>query len=101
MARQSALRNRRVTEAPTKITVGGTSAVNGVALKKGVYSLTSDVDVYFLQGDSTVTADSDSAPLWSKERAEVEVKADFDKDAYIAVIQQSAAGTLWITKLVS
>ena len=98
MAHEGTLRNRRIlSDAEDTLTISGTQD-RSTELAPGLYSLTCDTDVYFLQGPSDVTATSSSNPLWSKERAEIEVRYG-DKDGYISAIQQSAGGTLWITKI--
>lgn len=100
MANDATLRGRRVLSNPTSISYTGTAGRNSTALTPGLYVITSDQDCYFLQGDSTVAATSSSNPLWAKERAEIEVRIETtEADGYISVIQQSTAGTLWITQI--
>lgn len=102
MAFEAALRGRRFTTNPTTISVSGTAAENSSALSPGLYSVTSDVAIHFLQGDSTVTATTSSNPLWTNERVEIEVRVrDGAKDGYISVIKQSGEsdGTVYITPI--
>lgn len=98
MAYEAALRNRRFTSnVSDTLTISGTQD-RSTELEPGLYSVTANTDVFFLQGDSTVAATSSSNPLWSKERVVIFVRYG-DKDGYISAIQQSASGTLYITKI--
>jgi hypothetical protein len=89
----------RIKSAPIKVT-SLTAATRSALLPKGLYSITCDQDCHILQGDVTVTADANDAPLWQKERGLVRVRrSNNDGDGYISVIRDSADGTLWIIPL--
>lgn len=102
MAREDELLKRVWENAPAH-----ESAVTGTTdrtaqLPKGVYTITSDVDLFFIQGGSAVDADdtpgSTSIPLWAKTYGELKV-ADPDSNGYVAFIRNGGtSGTVWITK---
>jgi hypothetical protein len=61
---------------PVIIAVSNVAARNAVALEPGLYVLTSDVPLFFLQGnDNTVTADNVSNYLAAGSSVDVEVRA--------------------------
>ena len=90
---EATLRNSRILSEPVKLTVSGTAAINPVKLQPGLYSVTCDVDCFFLQGDVNTVAATTSAILWAKERGQFEVR---DSDGYFSVIQKSSGGEFWI-----
>lgn len=85
----------RFLEDPTTVSIGASSAANGSKLDPGLYYITSDVDCFFKQGQSGVAATSSSIPLWANDYVPINIT---DRDGFIAVIQDSAAGTLHIIR---
>ena len=75
------------TEPVIKVTIGAATAKTAVELDSATrfVVMTYDADCQFEVGDSTVTADTNSRPLWSGTYREVEIgKSDTD----IAVIEK-------------
>lgn len=69
---------------PTIIAVEATENTNAVALAPGVYTLVSDVGLYFLQGNAdTVAADDVSNYLAAGSSVDIEVRLNDAKDATI------------------
>lgn len=74
-------------EPTQQITIGSSSDRNATDFSSSARFLiiTADADCQFEVGDSTVTADANSRPLWSGSYREVEIK---DSDTRIAVIEK-------------
>ena len=85
--------------APVLLTVSSSTATSTV-LTKGLYIITSDVDLTFLQGASTVTATTSHRRLWGGTYRWVWVTRP-SVDGYIAAITTGATGTLSIEKVSS
>lgn len=94
VATEDLLYRLKHTKAAVTVSISGTSARNGSDLGPGAYLITSDVDCFFLQGSSSVTATTSSPPLWGK--SYFLVFTDSSADARIAFITSGGTGTAYI-----
>lgn len=102
MAREDELLKRVWENAPAYEGSATATTNRTPQLAKGVYTITSDIDIFFIQGGSAIDADdtpgSTSIPLWAKTYGDIKV-ADPDTNGYVAFIRDGATdGTVWITK---
>jgi hypothetical protein len=79
--------------------IGAAAVQLGPMVKGGLYYLTADVDCFFRQGATGMTAPTTSTgdPLWAKERAEIHC-GDGTDDAYVDVITSGGAGTAYLVR---
>lgn len=90
------LAKRRFTSAPIITTItSGTTTLTGTLTVGVGYSMTADIDCFFLQGTASASATASSNPLWAKERADI--WAESSNDVRIAVFATSS-GTLYLTR---
>ena len=81
------------------ITVGATTARNSTALAVGcTYRVVSTTACWVLQGGSAVEASSTTGAFLPADTV-IEVRPRSSSEAYIAVIQDAAAGTLNIARV--
>ena len=80
--------------APTVRTLT-TSSARTAQLAAGTYVVSADVDCFFLQGGSTVTAAATSNPLWAKTYVNIQIKGS-GVDDYIAGIVAAGTGNLYM-----
>jgi hypothetical protein len=83
------------TAQPATITVAGSSARNSSDLGAGIHFLIANTALYYRQGGSAV--DATSSDHWLPAGREREFVVHGSSDARIAVLQQSAGGTAFIT----
>ena len=84
-----------------QVAIGATSARNATAFTGRVIRLHADTDCFIRTGDATVVATASDHFLPAGETTILSIGAGRDqKDSHIAVIQKSAAGTLYVSELV-
>lgn len=89
----------KLTVTPVVVTVGAASARNATALTAGAYLVSSDTACYIRQGDVTVTVSATVASRFL-EAGDIQILAvDGATSAHVAVIQDAAAGSLFIQRL--
>jgi len=88
---------RDYTVAPSTVSLSDTTARTASALSSGQYTVISNIDVYILQGDSSVDATTSSH--WLPAGLEVPVYVTGTSDTYIAGITDGGSGTLFISKV--
>lgn len=91
-------RNASFVNASVTVSFTASSGKTSVALSPGSYVLTCDQDCYFRQGATGDDATTSYAPLWAKERVEIDVRGDGDDDDFVHAIRMTADGTLWVTQ---
>lgn len=87
--------NLKLTVAPTKVSISGTTARSAALTLGQLYYVTTDIDCYILQGGVAVDATANSVPMWARGQATIYVESATDQ--YVAVISSGATGTLWLT----